>query len=364
VAGGGPRILFLQLEFDGWRRGKHWSYAANFGVSDALRANGAACFSVTTPWLPRLPRLCGRRRFDQVWVEVFHNPLPESLLGWIADAAPVRVALICESLGYEDTELDVALSLAQRRAVVGTRLPYFTHVLTVDEADAGQLAAEGRVRALWWPQSVPARAVAAVATSLAAAPAAFIGAAYGRRVEFLQEAALRGLLAAPPPPDGPLLPRAFDLLQRAARAVVRLDLPVGGPALAAYLAATRLVRWRAFSRWLRALREHAAVVNLPHLLKTYPGRVYEGMAAGRPVVSWRVPARPRTAALFEPDREILLFDDVAGLAEALRRLRAEPALGVAIAENARRRLLAFHTAERRAAQILGWLAGRGEPRYA
>src|SRR5438067_9752015 len=102
----------------------------------------------------------------------------------------------------------------------------------------------------------------------------------------------------------------------------------------------RRVRRELFSQFLEGLQAGSAVVNLPHLVKAYAGRVVEGMAAGRPVVSWDLPDRPRNRALFEEDQEILLFqrDQPEHLAEHLRRLRADPQLGQSLADNARRKV--------------------------
>jgi spore maturation protein CgeB len=70
--------------------------------------------------------------------------------------------------------------------------------------------------------------------------------------------------------------------------------------------------------------------------------------------------------LFEDGSEILLFDkdDPEQLADHLRRLQAEPALGERIATNARRKLKRIHTVERRATQILDWTTSGILPNYA
>ena len=107
---------------------------------------------------------------------------------------------------------------------------------------------------------------------------------------------------------------------------------------------------------MHALRGDPVVVNLPHAVGAYPGRVVEAMAAGRPVVTWDVPGRPRNRALFEDGAEVLLFSgtEPEALASALRRLRGDPARAAAIATNGWQKVRRAHTIERRVQQILTW----------
>ena len=128
------------------------------------------------------------------------------------------------------------------------------------------------------------------------------------------------------------------------------------PHYRAHLFLLRRLRRRLFRRWMEALDGDPVVVNLPHSVGTYPGRVVEAMAAGRPVVAWDVPGRPRNRALFEDGAEILLFSGTEGkaLASALSRLRRDPARATAIATNGCRKVRRAHTIERRVRQILAW----------
>ena len=117
---------------------------------------------------------------------------------------------------------------------------------------------------------------------------------------------------------------------------------------------------------MEALEGDPVVVNLPHSVGTYPGRVVEAMAAGRPVVAWDVPGRPRNRALFEDGAEILLFSGTEGkaLASALSRLRRDPALATMIATNGWRKVRRAHTIERRVRQILAWTDTGDAPVFA
>jgi glycosyltransferase involved in cell wall biosynthesis len=127
----------------------------------------------------------------------------------------------------------------------------------------------------------------------------------------------------------------------------------------------RIIRRQAFAQWISGLQAGCAVVNLPHFVKTYAGRVVEGMAAGRPVISWEIPDRPRNTALFEANREILLFsrDVPTQLAEHIRHIRREPGFAQQLVERARRKLRRFHTLEKRVQHILRWLEAGDEPDY-
>lgn len=357
-----PRVLFLPLEYDVWRRARHNSYLINFGVEEGLRAAGVECVTRLSVFLPNLSAMYRRGEFDQVWVELVHNPLRPQVLEHIAELAPVRVGLIAESLTYHEHEIAEERWHGGRVAQITNQLPYLTHILAMDEADVDQLNATSRVRALWWPHAVPERLVAAAAPAPIVPRAAFTGALYGVREAWLAKGLGEGWLTRVEGGDG-LVPRMFDGVQLLTRAARRVGLEHGAAAAGAYMTIMRTLRRRVFSRWLRALSRYAALVNLPHYFKTYPGRVWEGIAAGRPVVSWAVPDRPRTRALFDDGREIALYDNLDGLRAAAERLAGDRSAAETQALNARRRMLAHHTAERRAAEVLRWLETGHEPSY-
>jgi spore maturation protein CgeB len=81
------------------------------------------------------------------------------------------------------------------------------------------------------------------------------------------------------------------------------------------------------------------------------GRLFEAAACGTPILSdtWE-----GLDEFFEPGREILLAQSTEAAVEAMNRPDGELA---AIAANARRRVLAHHTADRRAEQLLSMLGG-------
>jgi len=371
------QALLIELEFLTWRMARSWSYSAQLGKEEGLRANGVECLTIpvmrdvpgSSPasWLPYARRLCAGKHFDQVWVELVHSPLDEPCLEWLSTLAPVRIGFLPESLEYTPEEYTLAPNLVGRKSLVERRLKYVTHVLAADEKDAEEINARQLARAMWWPAPVAARFLVKQIPPVLQPYAIFCGALYGERVNWLARPDLKGLLMhLPPPEDATLYPRFFDELNQAADTLLRSGEPVDEQGLATYLDGIRRIRGEIFSWWLKGLQTGCAVVNLPHYVKAYAGRVVEAMAAGRPVISWEIPDRPRNKALFEDGKEILLFskDDPTQLATHIQRILREPDLGHRIAENALHKLKHFHTIEKRIQQVLTWVETGIEPDYA
>lgn len=363
-----PNILLVQLEFASWSQAKPWSYTGGLAIEDGLLANGAEC--VTVPALCRAPgvampswvsyakELMGGQRFDQVWVWLIHYPYSDEFLEWVAACAPVRVGLIMESLRYSEEEYRRFPSLRTRAGVLASQMRYFTHAVTADEGDAEWLNEAGIVQARFGPSAIPIRFLDTDVEPPVHRRGAFYGEAYGERQAWLARPELKELLVhAPPAEAGTDYPRLFDALHWQVEERFRSGWVPDFRALADYTASRRRLREAIFACWLQALKAWSAIVNLPSLLKSYPGRVIEAMAVGRPVISWEVPDRPKTKALFEPDRQILLYpqDRPAVLAEHLTRVIRDEDYARAIAAAARSELLQSHTAERRAWEILAWI---------
>ncbi len=363
----GPRVLLLPLEFPKWESARHMSYAAQLGLEEGLAAHGAQVLTLPTPWFARAPEVCAGQRFDQAWFEVSrHEELPSGFLDWLAEQAPVRVGFLVESLEYSAGEQALSPILARFRQRAEQRMEYLTHVVPVDEADAAAVQARGALRALWWPQAVPARCINEDPPPPRVPRAVFSGSPYGERGVWLDRPDLERLLVRQPSPEkGTAYPFLFDALhtvtaRQLARKGARLD-----SLLPRYLRSLRWLRNRSFQRWLSSMEEGCAVVNLPAHVKAYAGRVVEAMAAGRPVLSWAIPERPRTAALFRDGEEILLFprSQPAVLAAHIERLLAEPEYAAGLVRAARRKVREFHTMERRVGQILRWIETGEEPVY-
>jgi hypothetical protein len=365
------RILHLQLEFHTWPDARPWTYSVGLGLEEGMSANRVQFTTLPSTWLPRAQQILAGRQFDQVWLECVHQGQFDQAWDWVSGLAPVRVGFLGESLRYgpEEAELWPELwpRLATRHQLVSNRLAHLTHAVATDEADAAELTANGPVPAMWWPQAVPERFIKHAPTIAPHSPAIFAGTPYGKRQHFLSHPMLAGLVQRlSSPEDRGIYPGLFEAINLAAGGFIQRELPDWQRSFPAYMELLRRVRRELFSQFLEGLQAGSAVVNLPHLVKSYAGRVVEGMAAGRPIVSWDLPNRPRNRALFEDGSEILLFDrdSPEQLAEHLRRLQAEPALGERIATNARRKIKRHHTVERRVTQILDWTTSGTEPSYA
>jgi glycosyltransferase involved in cell wall biosynthesis len=89
------------------------------------------------------------------------------------------------------------------------------------------------------------------------------------------------------------------------------------------------------------------------------------MAMGTPVIAFDVPNRPRNFALFEPGKEILLYDrtkpeELVAHIEALQRT---PSRAREIALAAKMKVQRLHTQEVRVRQVWDWIAGGSQPDF-
>jgi len=360
------KVLLLLAEFPFWRAARHLSYSVQLGIEDGLHANEVQCLTVTSPWLPKVLELWGTRKFDQVWLAGRLDLFDEVSLQRLFTMAPVRLVMLAESLEYSAEEYRVSPTLKNRKRIVERRLQYMTHALACDEKDVAQINAEGKASAIWWPQAVPARFISETGGSPSLNCGVFCGACYGVRREWLGRPDLKPVLTRSKSPEtGTMYPFLFNALHLPFIRPFRFALPIKEQLLARYLSRLRYIRERCFEGWLKGLQTGCAVVNLPHLVKTYAGRVVEGMAAGRPVISWEIPGRPLNKALFEDEREILLYpeNDPHQLASHLKRILTDRDLSQRIVLNARKKIRRFHTSEIRVRQILDWITNGQVPAY-
>ena len=370
-------ILFIPLEFQGWQQGRSLAYPSQLGLEEGLRAADATVLTLPTlhgvsssapaSWLRHAQRLCAGKKFDQVWVEIVHSSLDEDMLIWLSSIAPVRVGFLLESLQYDSEVYNHAPHLLGRKALVSNRLRHFTHVMAADEKDADEIEQGGAVRAMWWPQAVPSQFVESFAPPMTSDFAVFYGALYGDRASWFNHPKLQGLLRAPQPSleHATRYPGYFDELMKLG--VTRLEQGVSPSMdlLENFLGILRHIRQEIFRLWLRSLQTGCAVVNLPSFFNGYPGRVFEAMAAGRPVITPRLHDRPQTSSLFTEGEEILLFDKNAPdeLADCIRRVKMDRKLSQRLAENALHTVRALHTVERRVLEILTWIESGNAPSY-
>lgn len=375
------KILFIPLEFMDWSRARYFSNFFSLGFEDGFKANGIDFMTLPnlcgqsfgipgddarSYWLDKARALCRGMKFDQVWVEAVHTHLNDAILDWISGLAPVRLALVGESLDYDAEAVRQAPHLLQRRAMVEKRLAAFTHCLVADEMDVGRLGRGNLVKSMWWTSVVSEKYIGRAWNPQRQKRGLFAGSLYGERKAWLDNPDLKSLLAHQGPPEGEVaLGARFDELNAKLAGYLESGKEAAWEHVSRYLEPLRRIRGEISAHWIRNLGNGAAVVNLPSFFQGYAGRVIEAMAAGCPVISWQVPSRPRTLSLFEDGKEILLFkkEDPLALRAHLERVVADPAFGQRIADNAMRKLWRFHTTEKRIGQVLAWIETGAEPVY-
>ena len=370
------RALLIQLEFPTWETARPWTYSANFAIQEGLRANGVECITVPViahtacaspdSWVYHAKKVLAGERFDQVWLWLVHTPLDGATLEWLAGLAPLRVGILMESLRYEAEDYAWAPQLKLRHGQLDAQLPYLTHILAPDEQDAAELSVRGPAKALWWPPMVPERFITTPPTKPSQQHAVFHGTPYGRRQDWVNHVALKKRFSFAKPAYPPTRYQfLFDRLQQTSVHCLREGRVVTAVEMANYVQALQKVRLGEFNEWMAQLPQWPAIVNLPSLAKFYGGRVFESMAAGRPVISWNIPDRPKNLGLFQDGRDILLFnpEDPSGLVRQIDRVLHDHPFADSTARNAQVRLRRFHTAERRLQQTLEWLETGTVPDY-
>jgi len=370
------KILLLQLEFSRWQTAKPWSYASNFAIAQSLRDQGIE--TVTIPiipdqklkfhqsWLGRAKEICQGMKFDQVWVWLLHYPYEPETLEWIEGLAPVRIGILVESMQYDEEDYLREPRLQSRPAIVKQQVKGLTHVLVSDENDVEEILSWNSGPVQWWPCGVPERFIVPP-RSLAQYPrAVFHGTLYEQREVYLSQKRLHTLLAFPTPNMCQnQFQCLFDDIQREMERVLELEGFLGQQDLLPFITMLDQARHGEFTKWMEHLQSWAAIVNLPSYAKFYGGRVFEGMAAGRPVISWKIPRHPKNHELFQDGEEILLFpkDDPEALAHHIERLLGDAGYTAKLVNNAQRTLREFHTVEKRVRDVLRWVESGVSPRY-
>lgn len=357
------KILLLHLETTLWRRARHWSYSAQLGIEEGFRANNVEFFTLTTPWFHRAPQILKGITFDQVWVEIGREEfMNDDWLEWMAGKAPVRVGMMFESLEPSTDEHPPAFRFRKKRVL--RRLQYVTHVTASDEVDVHFINSQEKIPAFWWPQAIPSRCVRTAAVSPRIPKAVFCGSFYRDRLPYIENEELKNLILCVPTTEhsswDPLL---FNLLHFPFRGRLKYLVPPHRTLLNGYLSAVRQIRRRCFENWLDFLHSGLAVLNLPHHIRSYPGRVVEGMAVGRPVISWRIPDRPQNSALFEEGKEILLFSEPSELLQHIIRIQRDTEWSRQITSRATLKVNSCHTIEQRVRQVLHWIETGNVPRF-
>ncbi len=365
-------ILLVLLEFDTWQFAKPWSYTGSYAFLDGFLENGDRCTVLpaiyrpagdTTPsFVDAAPEILAGERFDEAWVWAVHTHYEERFWNWLRDAAPVRVGIVMESLTHSDEEVAEFPHLAERRAEVLAMLRNCTHALLTDELDVGDVRDSLGIPAAWNLPMFPEKLVR-YASPPKDTKAAFIGTNYGARRRYLADATLKDLLYRPTLPEQLAAePGEFERVHREARqALANGTLDKEG--LRRFAEQLHALRERLLNLTLDGIRLGFASINLPSIVKAYPGRIFEAMAASTPVVTWEIPGRTACNRLFEPNEEILRFASIADLTEQLSTLRDAPELAERLTIKARNTLLMRHTSRIRTRQYRQWITSGLNPNF-
>lgn len=365
------KVLFIPLEYKTWANASHWAYPLGIGMEEALNAHGIQYVTIPAlhevsshtagSWLSYARNISKFQQFDQVWFEISHSNLDETFLDWIAGIAPIRVGFLCESLETDPREWAGNPEGTQKRLrAVEKSLAYLTHVIAADEVDVDKFNTHGPVPAMWWGGGIiPARFICEQAPPVSKNHAVFYGALYGDRKKWLDMSSLKDVLVRPEasPEYDTDLPERFDQLHYTAEQYLKSGRPFSTTLFENYINNLRDIRGQCFALWLQGLQGGCTVVNLPQYSKIQAGRIVEGIAAGRPVISWEIPGRPRTKALYEDGKEIMLYDsnNPDQLVSHIQRIRRETGYGQRIAANALKKLRSLHTSEKFVGQLLDWI---------
>ena len=322
---------------------------------------------VTTPWLAYLPKICAGRTFDQVWLNDLSHFADLNLdFSSIVDMAPVRLGLVTESVEYHPQDYKIFPWLRERRARIERQFQNITHIAAVDEQDVIDLKEKLDMPTMWLPCSIPERLIASKALAPSQDLAFFSGSIYGERTQWLENPKLKNLLAPHRPSRVErFYPFFFNILfghnllplSNVSSLPIHRLYPI-------YLKLLRYIRYSSFLTWQQnILQKGTAVVNLPHLVKGYSSRVIEGMAAGRPVISWEIPNRPWNKAMFESGKEILLYSTPDELARHIKHVLSDAQFVRRVVTDAQQKVKKWHTTEKRMEQVLHWLECGEEPNY-
>ena len=334
-----------------------WVLPAFQGLDDSDRRS----------WLSRAKAILKGEKFDQVWIWTVHNEYSDDFLDLIVHLAPIRVGWLGENLFYASKEYAVSPELHERRKNFLRQARALTHVIVAaDEVEVEYIREEIGLPAVWWPTAVPLANVVAGYEPPCFKNAVFCGAPYGPRKDFLQEEAVAKVLVTISPPENAFsLPDIFNGLCRENFGALERGEEDSLQDLTAFVQRLGDVRAEIFNVFQRGLARYALSVNLPSYGKCYTSRVVETMGAGRPVLAWKVPNRSRNESLFIENEDIFLYDgdDPDGFAEKVERVLADGSNMRRISENARRKVLSYHTMEIRVRQMLDWISQGTLPVY-
>lgn len=369
-----PKVLIVPLESWFWSNARALPYLLNFGYVEGLKANGVDCCMIPsqlmeeksvselsqTSWLRHIEQICEGMQFDQVWFEMEHSFHDEVFLDWIAARVPIRVGFVYEN--FEPSAGEVAQNpkgTERRKTNIKRYLPYATHIVVSNEQEVGKVQAITSKPVIWFPGGIVARFICDTHPPITNPYAVILGSIYDKHQGWLDHPTLKDLLVCPnsSPEVDARYPELFDQLQAVTQKSLESSDDINHNYLSQYLSMLQPIREQCTSLFLSGLQSGCAVVNLPQYARFYTSRVFEGMAAGRPVIAAEIPDCPRVKTLFENENEILLFspEDPQQLAHHIRRIQRDPEFASRLALNAQHRLRSCYGSEVVVNQILHWL---------
>ena len=370
------RILFVQLELKDWKKARMWGYSFHIGLEDGLESNDVQVTTLFSSWFSVARRLCADKQFDQVWInDTIHmfGPtkwgyyhLTKRDLEWLASLAPIRLGFVAESLQYSDKDYAEWPALLNYPEVLKRVLPYLTHVMACDENDVEYIRGMCNIPTVWFVPPVSDHVISRNVVLPPSVKPIFRGTSYGERTRWLKLPFIKEVLDHQLTSDNDTdLPGVFDSLHRYLYPKAILSDKELNKLYELYLNTIREIRRQAFDMYLNDLRQGSMVVNLPSYAKIFTSRVYEGMAVGRPVITGKCEKRPRMNALFEDNRDILLYspDQPEMLAKQIKKVLNNPEFGRQIAVNAMHKMVNFHTTKKCVRQVFEWIATGREPKY-
>ena len=360
------RALFFLLDCLSWNEARLITYNLNYGFIEGLEANGIDCLVVPifgdlqseskSSWAYHLREVLeDRTSFDMVFVLLPHSKFETKYWEWITSLATVRVGILMESIRYDPIFSDAIELLKNRAELVESQLPFCTHVLVSDSRDVEEINRRNLCKAYWYPPAVLARQVADQVPIPLNKQGAFFGTPYYHRNNFLQDDELRKYMTKPnPPEDLSGFPEKFNSLNSALVRYLSAEESKDLKNMEAFVKMQGQNRKEMDSLWMAELKKWSVQVNLPSLFNGYASRVVESMAAGRPVVSWRIADSVARESLFVDGEEILLFDknEPKQLARHLELLISDENLAAKIAEKALVKVRSHHTIEGRIKQLM------------
>ena len=359
------KVLLILLDFFKWEQARAWTYSAQFSFREGFIANNVDYKLLVAygnhegrSWIDHIREVCKNQKFDQVWMEIVHSKCDEDLLEYLKDLAPVRIGFLGESLTYTAEEVKAIPQLSERREKILRKLHYMTHALAGDELDIDFIQQECRIPAKWWLASIPSRIIKEKIHTPEFSGAMFSGSIYGERKEWLENPILKNnLILVRSPENGTIYPNVFNALNRLSSKILKMPFLRKEVCNNLYVSILYSIRKRCFHLWLDGLKSAGIVVQLPHYYKAFPGRIFEGMAIGRPVVTMRIKNRPKVMSLFEENKEIVFYsgDDASDLGEKIIRLQNDNTLRDKMVKNARKKMMEDFTVEQRVLEILEWI---------